>query len=132
MDIIVDRQSDNWTIMFSIIYLKCCSSCYLLLNWISIWNCSKCSLYFSYYIIFVHFKSSSISQLINDKSRDLQKLLQYFTEITTSASNIVLLFGVLSINFVLYSKDLLVIVMVLSILLLLSPFTSISSFISSP
>ena len=53
---------------------------------------------------FDHGKSSSISQLINKKSRDLQKVLKYFNETTTSASNILLLFGFLPINFVLYSK----------------------------
>ena len=62
-------------------------------------------------------KSSSISQLINGKLRDLQKLLKYFNETTTSTSNILLLLGVLPINFVLYLKDLLVIVLLLFILL---------------
>ena len=33
---------------------------------------------------FDHDKLSSISQLIKDKSRDLQKLLKYFNGITTS------------------------------------------------
>ena len=33
---------------------------------------------------FVHDKSSSISQLIRDKSRDLQKLLRYLSGIVTS------------------------------------------------
>ena len=47
-------------------------------------------------------KSSSISQLINGKSRDFQKLLKYFNGATTFASNMLLLFGVLLINFVLY------------------------------
>ena len=51
-----------------------------------------------------HDKSSSISQLIKSKSRGLQKLLKYFNRTTTSASNILLSFGVLSIIFVLYSK----------------------------
>ena len=46
---------------------------------------------------FEHDKSNSISQLINEKSRDLQKLFQYFNGTTTSASNILLLFGVLPI-----------------------------------
>ena len=46
-------------------------------------------------------KSSYISQLINGKSRDLQKLLEYFNGTTTSASNVLLSSFVLPINFVL-------------------------------
>ena len=42
---------------------------------------------------FDHEKSSSISQLINGKLRDLQKLLKYFNETTTSAFNLFLLYG---------------------------------------
>ena len=42
-----------------------------------------------------HDKSSSISQLINGKSRDLQKLLKYFNGTTTSVSNVLLSFAVL-------------------------------------
>ena len=60
-------------------------------------------------------KSISISQLIDGKSRGLQKILKYFNWITASTSNIFLLFGVLPINFILYSKDLLVIVLLLFI-----------------
>ena len=48
---------------------------------------------------FEHDKSSSISQLINSKSRDLQKLLRYFNGTTTSTSNMLLSFGVLPIIF---------------------------------
>ena len=51
-------------------------------------------------------KSSSASQLINDEAKNLQILLKYFIGITTSLSNVSLLFGLLSINFVFYSKDL--------------------------
>ena len=41
-------------------------------------------------------------QLINGKSRrDLQKLLKYFTGKITSACNVLLSFGIFSINFVL-------------------------------
>ena len=51
-------------------------------------------------------KSGSISQLINDKSRDLQKLFEYFNGTTTFAFNVLLLSsGVLLFNFILYSKD---------------------------
>ena len=55
---------------------------------------------------FDHNKSSSILQLVNGKSRDIQKLLKYLNGTTTSASIILLLLGVLPINFVLHSKDL--------------------------
>ena len=48
---------------------------------------------------FEHDKSSSISQLINSKSRDLQKLLKYFNGTTTSTSHILLSFCVLPIIF---------------------------------
>ena len=51
-----------------------------------------------------HDKSSSFSQLIKGKPRGLQKLLKYFNRATTSASNILLSFGVLPIIFVLHSK----------------------------
>ena len=57
-----------------------------------------------------HDKLSSISQLIKGKSKDIQKLLKFFNGTTTSASNILLSFSVPSIIFILYSKDLLFIV----------------------
>ena len=57
------------------------------------------------------------------------KLLKYFNGTTTSASNILLLFGVLPINFVFYLKDLLVIFLFLFILLLAALFSFASSFI---
>ena len=47
---------------------------------------------------FDHDKSSYISQLINGKSRDLQKLLQYIKKTTDSASNLLLSSGVLPIT----------------------------------
>ena len=68
-------------------------------------------------------KSSSISQLIKDKSRALQKLLNYFNGTKTSASNLPPLLGVLPFNFVLNSKDLLV-VLLLFILKLFTPLFS--------
>ena len=49
---------------------------------------------------FGHDKSSSITQLINGKSRDLQKLLKYLNE-TISVCNISLLFCVFPIIYVL-------------------------------
>ena len=51
--------------------------------------------------------------LINGKLLDLQELLKYFNGITTPASNALLPFGVFHSNFVLYSKDLLAIVLLL-------------------
>ena len=61
----------------ALFFLKCCSSCccYHFINFFSIWiNCFKCSWYISDITqFFVNFKSSSISQLINVKSRDLHK-----------------------------------------------------------
>ena len=53
-------------------------------------------------------KSSSISELINSKSRNLQKLLKYFNKQHFWVwSNVLLSSGVLPIIFVLYLKDLL-------------------------
>ena len=46
------------------------------------------------------------SQLINGKSRDIQKLLKYFNGKTTSAFNLFSFSDVLPIIFVLYLKDL--------------------------
>ena len=51
---------------------------------------------------FGHLKSSSVSQLIKGKSRDLQKLLKYFNGATTAVFYILLLAGVLPINFALH------------------------------
>ena len=59
------------------------------------------------HILLTQDKSISISQLISGKSRDLQKLVKYFNGTATSAFNVLLLFGVLPINFFLYSKYLL-------------------------
>ena len=55
---------------------------------------------------FDHVKSSSILELFEGKSRDLQKLVKYFNGTTTSAFILLLLYCVLPTNFVLYSKDL--------------------------
>ena len=55
---------------------------------------------------FEHVKINSISQLINDISKLLQKLLKYFKGITTSASvNESLFGGVFAIILVFYLKD---------------------------
>ena len=77
---------------------------------------------------FDHVRSSSMLQLINGKSRNLQKLLKYFNGKTTSASDILSLFGVLPISFVLYLKDLLVIVLLLFMLSQAALFSFASSF----
>ena len=62
---------------------------------------------------FYQYKLSSISQFIKDKSRDLQKLLENFNRSTISVVNVLLPAGVLLIIFVLYSKDLLAVVVLL-------------------
>ena len=62
-----------------------------------------------------HDKSSSVSQLINGKSRDFQKLLKYFNGTTTSAFNLLSQSGVLPI-ICLKLESLLVTVLLLFIL----------------
>ena len=47
---------------------------------------------------FDHVNSSSISQIIKGKSRDIQKLFKYFNKTTTSAFNLLLVSGVLPTN----------------------------------
>ena len=67
----------------------------------------------------VHDKSSSVSQLVKGKSRNLRKLLKHANGTTKqqqSKSTILLSAGVLPVIFVLYSKDLLVVVLLLFIL----------------
>ena len=56
--------------------------------------------------LFDHDKSSPISQLSKCKPRNLQKLLKYFNVTTSSVPNLVLLADVFLIIFVLYLKDL--------------------------
>ena len=80
---------------------------------------------------FDHEKSSYISQLIHGKSRNLQQLLKYFNETINSVSDLLLSVGVLPIIFVLYSKDLLFIILLLLILLLAALFSFALSFTSS-
>ena len=74
---LIDKVTTGATNFSFIFFLKCCSSrcCYHFINFFSIWiNCFKCSWYISDITqFFVNFKSSSISQLINVKSRDLHK-----------------------------------------------------------
>ena len=77
-----------------------------------------------------HAKSSSISQLIKGQSRDLQKLFKYFNGATTFAFNTPLLAAVLPVIFVLHSKDLYVVVLLL-FNLQLSTISLASSFTSS-
>ena len=50
-------------------------------------------------------ESRSISHLINVKLRNLPKLLKHVNETKSSASNILLLFSLFPINFVLYLKN---------------------------
>ena len=74
--------------------------------------------------------SSFISQLINSKSWNLQKLIKYSNGKTTSATNISLSSGLFPSNFVSYWKYFLVIVLLLFILLLTPFFYMIIYFIS--
>ena len=78
---------------------------------------------------FNHDKSSSISESIIGKSRNLQELFKYFNGTTASAFN-VLSAGVRPIIFALYLKHLLVIVLLLFILLLALSFSFSPSFTS--
>ena len=61
------------------------------------------------------------------KMEKSQKLIKYFNGTTTSVSNVLLSSGILSIIFVLCSKDLLVIVSFVFILLLLAVSISFAS-----
>ena len=110
-------MDDYWEIKISTIYLKSCIvnvSAIARLDELAI---TGAVLYFSDFTqFFNHDKSSSISLLIKGKSKDLQKLLKYSNETTTSAFNVLLLICVFPIIFVLYSKDLLVIILLLFIL----------------
>ena len=63
-----------------------------------------------------HDKSSSILQLLKNKSKDLQKLITYFNRTINSATNVFQLAGVLRDTFALCLKDLLVVVLLLFIL----------------
>ena len=71
------------------------------------------------------------SQLIKDKSKDLQKLFKYFNGTTTFASNVLTLFGVLPINFVLHAKDLIVVLLSFILKLFASLFSLAESFTAS-
>ena len=62
-----------------------------------------------------HDNSSYILQLNKEKSRDLQKLLKYFNGTKTSVSNLLSSAGVLPMIFVLDSKYLLAVVLLLFI-----------------
>ena len=65
---------------------------------------------------FDHNKLSSILQLTKVKSRGLQKIQKYFHGTTNFVLNLLLLACVVPIIFVLYSKDLLVVVLPVFIL----------------
>ena len=65
---------------------------------------------------FDNLKSSSISQSIHSKSTKLKKLIKYFNGTTVFVSNVLALSGGLPINFALYSKKMLVVVLLLFIL----------------
>ena len=61
--------------------------------------------------LFDHYKVSSISQFSNGTPRYQQKLVKYFNVPTTSVYNILKSATVLRINFVLYLKDFLVVLL---------------------
>ena len=135
-DVIICRQINNWSIKFSIIYLKCFSSCWYdchwLNKWISIWISCYCRCYwYLWYHTFLLPWSNFISQLIYGKSRNLLKLFKYFNGTTTSVSYVLLSSGILPIIFVLYSKDLLFIVLSLFFWLTVGLFSIAESFIAS-
>ena len=107
---IIARKSNNWNIICSIIYVKCCSSCFY---WCHIWNTwviilinrnGRCYWYFRYYTTF--YPREIEFYFTFNQSRDSRKLLKYFSGTTTSASNMLLFFGMPPINFVLHSKEL--------------------------
>ena len=109
--------------------MKCCSSClyccYFLKRCISIWisRYSRCCFYFRYfryYTFFWPWEFKFFFQLINGKSRALQKLLKHFNEITTFSFSILFLFGTLPITFALYSKDLLALLLLFFYLTVIS------------
>ena len=130
VDIIIKKQNDNWNIKYSIIYLRYCTSCcccHLLSRWIF-----RCSWFSDITQYLDHDKLSCISQLNKGESRNLQKWPNHFNGTTTFAANLLLLFGALPINFALYLKDLVVVVLWLFILqLFASLFSLVKSFTSS-
>ena len=106
---LIDKVT-NKKIKLSVIGLTCCSiclyCCHVGNSRITIWITRHViNIIIRYYKCFLTI-INQVLQLINDKSRNLQKLLKYFHGITTSVSNVSILFGMLSINFVLYSKSL--------------------------
>ena len=112
-----DFLKNYWEIKISTIYLKSCTVNVSAMARLGELAITGAVLYFSDFTqFFNHDKSSSISLLIKGKSKDLQKLLKYSNETTTSAFNVLLLICVFPIIFVLYSKDLLVIILLLFIL----------------
>ena len=122
-------QSNNWNIKFSIIYLKCSSSCLCCIHLIISPHFSN-YWYFQYYILWPW----QIKFYFTGNQWQIQKspkLLKYLNWLTTSVSNVSLSSGVLPIIFVLNSKDLLVTVLLLFVLLPSPLFSIAESFISS-
>ena len=117
--VIVYRRHDCRDIKFSVIYLKCCSICFCCFSATGLGRLATTAAVLDISEIihsFEYYESSSISQLIKGKSRNLQKLLKYFNGTTGSVSNVLLLLGMPPIIFILYSKDLLVAVLLLFIM----------------
>ena len=96
--------------------------------WISICISSycSCSWYFVNYTIFCPSQVKFYFSLIKGKSRNLQKLLKYFNRATTSVFDLLLSSRIFPVIFVLYSKDLLVIFLLLFILKLLASLFSLA------
>ena len=83
--VIVYRRHDCRDIKFSVIYLKCCSICFCCFSATGLGRLATTAavLHISEIIhSFEYDESSSISQLIKGKSRNLQKLLKYFNGTT--------------------------------------------------
>ena len=101
----------NQYLRFSAIYLKCSSVvCVGTIRGLGGLACKLSLLYISDIIQFLDHKiSSSTSQLIKGKSRNLQKLLMDFNG-TTIVSNALLSSDTLPIIFVLYSREFLALV----------------------
>ena len=80
---------------------------------------------------FDHDKSNSTSQLIKSKARNFRKFLKYVNGTTKSGYNLLFSVGALPIDFVLYSIDLILVVLLLIFSLLVASFSVAASLTSS-
>ena len=95
--------------MFGAIYLRCCYS-------LSVATTGVVRYTLDIMQSLDYDKSSPISKLIKENPEDLQKLLKYSNEKTTSLTYISFSVGMLHIILVLYLKDLLLVVLLLFVL----------------